>query len=260
MNQEILSLGNVCVRLVSSKTERRSFLGGKPMVSSSFEWPRKNAKPLGFIAQLDLKEINSDKIVDWLPNVGRLLFFYDQEEWPWGFDPKDRGGWSVIYDSGSSDLNLQDTPPDMNAEHIAPTTKYIERELFTSYPDGQRVDFDAIGLSEDDEYFDFLHEHFGDEPRHQVGGFPSPVQNDCMEEECQLVSGGVYCGNPEGYSSKQAEMLRAKENDWRLLFQIDSDDEAETMWGDMGMLYFWIRESDARKYKFSDVWMVLQCG
>lgn len=262
MNKKVLSLGRECIRLASSDQERSSFLGGKPMVSSMFEWPRKNEKPLGFIAQLDLGEINSDKMMDWLPSVGRLLFFYDLEEWPWGFDPKDKGGWSVIYDSGSGKLELQDAPSDVNSEHVAPTIKYVERKLFTSYPDGQRIDFEALGLSEDDdeEYYDFLDEHFGDEPRHQVGGFPSPVQNDCMEEECQLVSGGVYCGNSEGYNSEQAELLRTKENDWRLLFQFDSDDDVEAMWGDMGMLYFWVKESEARKDNFSGAWMVLQCG
>ena len=32
------------------------------------------------------------------------------------------------------------------------------------------------------------------------------------------------------------------------------------MWGDCGMLYFWVREEDARKADFSRVWMVLQCS
>ncbi|TLU66149.1 DUF1963 domain-containing protein [Thalassotalea litorea] len=75
MNEKVLALGEKCLRLVTSNKSTSSFLGGKPLVGGQFEWPRKNDKPLGFIGQLDLKEINSEKEIDWLPQVGRLLFF-----------------------------------------------------------------------------------------------------------------------------------------------------------------------------------------
>jgi uncharacterized protein YwqG len=31
------------------------------------------------------------------------------------------------------------------------------------------------------------------------------------------------------------------------------------MWGDGGVLYFWIREADARARRFDQAWVVLQC-
>ena len=77
MNENILALGKKCLRLVNSDVESASFLGGKPLVGSAIDWPRKNKKPLGFIAQLDLGEINKEQVIDWLPQSGRLLFFYD---------------------------------------------------------------------------------------------------------------------------------------------------------------------------------------
>lgn len=262
MNDRIRSLGQNCLRLISSEVQTSSFLGGKPLISSSINWPKKNDKPLGFIAQLDLGELNKQHAIDWLPNSGRLLFFYDFEEWPWGFDPEDRGGWAVIYENGTGELYGQDLPPDLNEEYIAPTVKYVTAEKFISYPDPQRLDFEEIGLSEDDEddYYNFIEKLYGDEPSHQIGGFPTPIQADCMEEECQLVSGGVNCGDSVGYNSEKAEKLRKKPNDWRMVLQFDSDEDIDAMWGDMGMLYFWVKESEARNNNFSNAWMVLQCG
>jgi len=260
MNEKVLALGQKCLRLVTSDKSTLSFLGGRPLVGGQFDWPRKNNKPLGFIGQLDLKEINLEKEIDWLPQIGRLLFFYDLEEWPWGFDPEDKGGWAVLYENGSSELYQHVLPSDLDQEHLSPIIKYIESESFISFPDGQSVDFESLGISEGQEYYDFLEEHFGDEPRHQVGGFPSPVQGDSMEVDCQLASGGVYCGNSDGYNSEDAEKLRSELLDWKLLLQFDSDDEVEAMWGDMGMLYFWVRESDARNCDFSNPWLILQCS
>ena len=39
-------------------------------------------------------------------------------------------------------------------------------------------------------------------------------------------------------------MLEAGADDWRLLLQVNSDDYAGWMWGDVGRVYFWIRRQD----------------
>jgi uncharacterized protein YwqG len=80
-----------------------------------------------------------------------------------------------------------------------------------------------------------------------------------MELECQLVTNGIYCGDPSGYEGPRAAVLEAGSADWRLLMQLDSDDEAGMMWGDAGRLYFWIREADLRERRFDKVWLILQC-
>jgi uncharacterized protein YwqG len=46
---------------------------------------------------------------------------------------------------------------------------------------------------------------------------------------------------------------------WRLLLQLDSDNNLGWMWGDAGRLYFWISENALRGRRFEDVWMVCQC-
>ena len=59
-----------------------------------------------------------------------------------------------------------------------------------------------------------------------------------------------HTNTPERKSSSAA--------DWRLLLQLDTDNDAGMMWGDTGVLYFWIREQDARAKDFSKVWVILQ--
>jgi uncharacterized protein YwqG len=46
---------------------------------------------------------------------------------------------------------------------------------------------------------------------------------------------------------------------WLLLLQLDSDDPIDVMWGDGGMLYFWIRRDDLANRRFDKTWMTLQC-
>ncbi len=99
-----------------------------------------------------------------------------------------------------------------------------------------------------------------DAPAHQLGGHPLAIQNEEMEEDCQLTSNGIYMGNPEAYHTPEAERLKAGAADWQLLMQIDSDDDADMMWGDLGRLYFWIRRQDVEARDFSKVWMILQCS
>ncbi len=94
---------------------------------------------------------------------------------------------------------------------------------------------------------------------HQLLGHPAPIQNE-MRLECQLVSHGLYCGDARGGRDPRAKELAPGAADWRLLLQVDTDDDAGMMWGDCGRLYFWIREDDLRDCAFENAWMILQCS
>jgi uncharacterized protein YwqG len=93
---------------------------------------------------------------------------------------------------------------------------------------------------------------------HKLLGHAQPVQNP-MELECALVTGGLYCGDQTGYEDPRAEALGRQADRWRLLLQLDTDDNATMMWGDVGMLYFWIRDDDLKALRFDRTWTILQC-
>ena len=91
-------------------------------------------------------------------------------------------------------------------------------------------------------------------------GYANNIQSE-MELECQLVTNGLYCGDPSGYNDTKAKGLEKGTKDWILLLQIDSEDEKTgMMWGDVGRLYFWIKKEDLGNKDFNKTWMILQCS
>ena len=267
MNSELYQrvtskVGRPALQLLETKRETLTYFGGSPAATTNFSWPRKSGQPLNFIGQIDLSELNLTKAAPWLPSTGRLLFFYDFDEYPWGFDPKDRGSWAVIHDSGTGSIQSIQFPDDLKRENQPSEIKYLSGRSYTSIPSLERITLEEAGISEEEEedYYELTEDSFDNNPLHQIGGFPRPIQGDGMELECQLVSGGVDCGNPTGYQSKQADELKKEPNDWQLLLQFDTDNDLDLIWGDEGTLYFWIRERDARAEDFSNAWLVLQCG
>jgi uncharacterized protein YwqG len=250
------------VHVVTTDAPVRSHWGGAPALPVGFSWPRKDGNPLGFLARVQLGELHAALPIDWLPRSGALLFFYDMERQPWGFDPGDRGGSAVVHvadDDSQAGGSVHGVTS--SGDTALPHRRLAFRRL-QSFPSGERAPVAALDLTEgeNERYSELRDAQFEGAPQHQIGGFPSPVQSDEMELECQLVSHGLYCGDPSGYADPRAAELGRRAADWRLLLQLDSDDDLDVMWGDVGKIYFWIREQDARAHSFDRAWLVLQCG
>jgi len=247
------------VHVVKTGADSRSHFGGEPNLPEETSWPELNGKKLGFIARLSLAEIHKARAVEWLPTSGALLFFYDMEEQPWGFDPSDRGGSAVLH---VPDLpNAISRPPEGEKGTSALPHRNIAFQRIDVTPSAQRESVDALELNEQesDLLYEFSEKAFLGEPLHQVSGFPNPVQGDHMELECQLVSNGLDCGNSSGYENPRAKALEPGAANWRLLFQMDSDEDLGIMWGDGGLIYYWVEEQAARNGDFQNTWLILQC-
>ncbi len=235
-----------------------SRLGGLPMMPADMEWPEWKGKPQAFLAQLDLSEIHR-ALPSFLPAAGYLYFFYDQEQGTAGFDPNDVGAWRVsFYQGDATQLAERPAPAGLAAECIFKAKLVVPRRI-ELLPDSQRLPRADWDWRRDGEAYEELRSAaLEGETDHQVLGYPTPVQNDGMELECQLASNGVYVGNPEGYKDPRVAGLKAGATEWKLLLQLDTDDDTGWMWGDVGTLYFWVRESDAQRGDFSKVWMIFQ--
>lgn len=128
-------------------------------------------------------------------------------------------------------------------------------------PDGQDQGLERLTPTPEERkhYSEFLEVWNRQEPPlHRIGGHPEPIQGD-PKLEAQLVSHGLYCGNHTGYQRGKELGLWDGATDWKLLLQVDSDEDAGMMWGDVGCLYFLIREQDLMRQMFDKVWLVFQC-
>ena len=81
-----------------------------------------------------------------------------------------------------------------------------------------------------------------------------------LEPECGHRRAGREHGDAKSDENPRYKKAEATQYDWRLLMQIDTDDDADMMWGDAGMIYFWIRDQDLRARRFDKTWMIFQCG
>jgi len=252
------------ISIVKSPTATKSYFGGTPPQLNHSSWPTRNGHPLSFLACIDCSELPRLADLDWLPSSGLLLFFYDIQDQPCGLDPNDRDGSATIYLPATEiqDRTSLATPPTpLIADAVLPK-QYMAFQRLNLPPTWDSPELQAIGLT-DSEMDLFMKQRaslYGNNPHHQIGGFADPVQNSEMDEECQLVSNGLHGRDTAGYEDPRAAKLKEGAGDWSLLFQMDTDDDLKIMWGDAGMIYFWVRREDARQLRFDNTWVILQCS
>lgn len=234
-----------------------SRLGGSPDVPVDFAWPVYDNLPQSFIAQINLADTAPLDLDGVLPSEGLLSFFYDSDQRVWGFDPAEDGAWKVTYSPPGADLVRRETPSGMPAEGIFNSMRLrFEAEL--TFAPWESFDVRQLGLGwhAQLEYAEAM----GQNLRwscHRVLGHPDPVQGD-MQLECQLVHHGLYSG--DGNEDLRVSELQSGAADWRLLLQIDTDGPAGMMWGDDGMIYYWITTDALRQRRWKEARVILQCG
>lgn len=222
-----------------------SRLGGEPNLPEHIEWPTWRGRSLPFIAQLDLATLPEASGLP-LPRSGSLYFFFEGAECASGYRMEDEGSARVLYLPTELSQNARrgvpvDVPEEMRFRSVRFECKAIE----LSVPDCDDQTITELDLSSDegDRYFNFIlariESHAG--PFHHLGGYPEAIQGD-PKSDARQVHGG-----------------KGEAMEWELLLQVDSDENAGMMWGDVGRLYFLIRKEDLAARAFDKTWLVFQC-
>ena len=286
--------GRPAIVLVHANPEdrSRSKLGGLPDLPQGQSWPVRDAfprtthadgspkffaisgvpyaryydmpQPLDFIAQIDLGELaNAMTEAAGLPQRGMLYFFYDLVAESWGDDPDEAPAFRVLFHDCDTALAPVASPGRTPPIEPLPELRLRPHQAFTipsvwalqdRIPDLP----EAVRIAYGDLRDRVLRPEYPAGPAHQVLGIAHEIQST-MEGEIALTAAGIDLRVPGARQSVEAERVRAQKSEWQLLLQIDSDDDEGMMWGDAGMLYWWIRRSDLMARDFSKVWLRLQC-
>lgn len=232
--------------------------GGVPLVDGDFAWPHTDdGRPLCLIAQVNTDQVNGWAGEQLLPAGLLLNFFFDAvEQETWGCQPQDAHYWRVIPADPAGAC-----PAEAPEEAITFAARSVTGQPVPAMPSPWEPAFEAVAAAhgvDDNAYHHIDAEE--ESPRYRLLGWPEPQQGP-MQRDCQLVSSGVDLWDPADLHHPRVEALAAGADDWRLLLQVDSDDdreEDEWLWGDSGMLYFWIRHQDLAAARFDRVWAMIQ--
>lgn len=237
--RSIEGVSKPCLVGLPSDTETESYFGGMPLVDKGFTWPLMDGHPLHFIGQLKCSHLNVSPV-----DTGYLLFFYDNRHW--GYSPGDRGHALVLHQRGEYQTEEPDLPEcevksffGLRKWLVKPKVYrqvHVQFQEGISYPSLERDLIAFDGDHSEEGYSEFCSEI---QPLIQIGGYPSPIQSDFMEDDCI-----------EAFDHGRRE-------DWQLLLQLF--EIGDMVWGDAGALYWFIHKEDLQRCCFDRVWMVTQC-
>lgn len=239
-----------------------SKLGGSPDMPPGFIWPEWKDKPLTFIAQIRLSDTAPYDVERVLPSGGRLYFFYEADEQPWGMKPEEGGSFKVLY------VKDEHTPLERFPHPIA-RGYYRQIQAFhpcvvTFSPEVTFAPefFESLSLEDVNRLGNVKAVIYKTlQPMHHLLGHSEPLQGS-MELKCHLMTHGLSIGDPVAHQDPRHFELEQSASDWRLLLQIDTDDGGDgfgPMWGDVGRIYYWIRKQDLEARTFDNCWLILQC-
>jgi hypothetical protein len=216
-----------------------SRLGGTALLAPGEGWPAApGGRPLSLLAQL------APGTLPTAAAAGLTLgFFYDADrQEAWGSRPDDAPYWRVTgVPAGAA--HPASPPPGTTAF----TPVKLAAEPAVTLPDQEEQVLEAL-YDADDAALDRLYDELGPTPtgpRHRLLGWPDILQSP-MQSQCLLPGDG----DGDGHAAAGAG--------WRLLLQVDSDDAAGWMWGDVGTVYFWIPAADLAAGRFDRVWLIFQ--
>ena len=215
-----------------------SKFGGLPAVPPRFEWPTDNGKPVPFLLQLDFSEINPNGELKNFPQSG-LLYAFVEEVVDEDFDL--RHIKRILFFDTAENLKTADEPQNLQTKY---KEIFVAPYFFKTYPDVSDCD-EALDIccarphgGMDDAYHSLCGET---RDYHLLGGWPSHVQDGGFMKDCRENDG----------------------ENWVLLLQIKSEysknGEGDFMWGDAGVIYIYIRESDLIARNFDNIKLDMQC-
>lgn len=248
-----------------------SRFGGSPDLPDDVEWPvwtppggDGSPRPLSFFTQIALAGLAAGTDLP-LPDHGLLLFFCD-------FDNEDDEGILGLYADEHEGSRVLHVPTSGLRRRHGPTGTHTYPEspllpvLATTVPEADDLALDDDGWEALDALNQEMEQHvrvrvpdgWRVDGRQQLGGHARFIQHP-VEQEALQAAAGVY-RRDSGFDQVLWAQVKAEAAHWRLLFQLDSDDDLDVMWGDVGTLYWVARFDHLAEAAWDQVWFNFQCS
>jgi uncharacterized protein YwqG len=226
-------------QIKSDLTPWQSKFGGNPYLPKDTVYPKdKNNKQLMFLAQINFEEVPT---LEDFPQKGILQFYIADDDLS-GWNPDDmfeqKGFRVLFFDEIIKDENALianfDFLPEFEYPMVPESCSLNFEKLYApmkiyDYQFEEKV-FNENDFESKDEYYEIwdIYASLYEEVSHQIGGYPYFTQDD-----------------PRGYKYPNEDLI--------LLFQLDSDDDINVMWGDAGVGNFFIKKENLINHDFSKV-------
>jgi uncharacterized protein YwqG len=248
----------------------RTKLGGHPDLPQNITWPKSNydGRYLSFLGQINCEELNEYDLEKVLPHKGILYFFFNLDS---GDDGK------VIFSEDFNNLETAVPPEELQIQmksllqrlFSAKSRKRIFKEsqveIYNEYfiPSWDSLQLEKIQKikTAEIEPIDAFLEGFADEmyeegetettPNHHLFGNYNGIQNEFHQLNF------INIQSADVNELKLSDIEDALK--WKLLFQFDSDENIEMVWGDLGRIYFFIHEADLENKLFENVKISADC-
>ncbi len=215
-----------------------SKVGGTPYMPKDAVWPcAPDGRELFFLAQINCADLPA---LASFPQEGMLQFFiYDDDLYGMDFDDGENPDTfrvvfhpKVVRDQGALRTKFQ----------LMRDYDELPHHPDESYPLAFSLSEEVVPLSDYNFY-----QHFGDDFFRQFGEAEWTLQEAFGKK---VRADGHKMG---GYAYFTQDDPRKTADPMLLLFQLDSDERMDLMWGDMGVGHFFIRERDLVARDFSRV-------
>lgn len=251
--EPLVALGREGARLTPScgpVVTGDSRLGGRPDLPPGYDWPHWKRKPLAFIAQINLEQMPASLLEPGVPPTGVLAFFALIDK---------ANGYGGVFEYGTqARVEYFQSADELGPAEFPDGIKKQAR--LRPQPVTAAVDWTPAGQESDeilggdfwnvyDRYVDTLGERDYDEVVHRFLGHAEEIQSNLGDDALAAVG------------KAWPKRKRHVEAPWRLLLQVSSDSDGLGIdFGDLGRLYWMIREDDLAAGRFENAVAVMQCS
>lgn len=203
-----------CESHEAEKATVNSKFGGHPYAQANDSWPQcpSCTNELTFVAQL--KDEKSGNL---------FVFYYCFECFPWGLDDEEKGQWVVRrYQKPSMEQYREISAAKENEATVVPCT--VSTKIVKVLPDWQELNAYSKKAN------DLCCEVDNDEPWEVYDAVL--LQHGCINDYAIL-----FGGYPRWVQSEATKECPECGEKLAFLAQIDSEDAADLMWGDVGLVY-----------------------